>query len=87
MFQTNVCTENENTNFMLCTFFDAPMKLLSATINLVMSVYSSICPSAQGTNRFPLNGFSLNLIFKNFLIICSGNLISLNSENNNAYFT
>jgi len=49
----------------LCrTLLGAFTKLRKVTISFVMS----ICP--RGTNRLPLDGFSWNLIFEQFLKIC-----------------
>jgi len=43
-------------------------KLRKATISFVMSVRLSV--RAHGTTRLPLDGFSGNMIFENFLKIC-----------------
>jgi hypothetical protein len=51
-------------------------KLQKATINFVMSVHPSDCP--QEATLFPLDGFSLNVVFEHFSKICRRNSISLN---------
>jgi hypothetical protein len=52
-------------------FLGAFAKLRKATVSFVMSVCPSVCP--RGTTRLPLDGFSWNLTFDYFSIICREN--------------
>jgi hypothetical protein len=47
-------------------------KLIKGTINFVVFVCPSVLP--YGKTRLPLNGFSLNLMFKEFSRVCRENL-------------
>jgi hypothetical protein len=48
-------------------FLEAFAKLRKPIIGFVVLVRLSVCP--HGTNRLPLDGFPLNLIFEQFLKI------------------
>jgi len=66
-------------------FMDAFAKLRKVTVSLVMSVLLSVCP--HGKTGLPMDGFSLNLIFKYFSNICRENTSLLKSGKNRGYVT
>jgi hypothetical protein len=72
--------------------FGAFAKLRKATISFVMppSVRLSVRPSVRphGTSRLPPNGFSWNLIFREYFEKSVEKIqVSLRSDKNNGYFT
>jgi len=52
-------------------FLDLFAKLRKAAISFIMSDCPSVCP--HGTTRLPLDGLSLNLMFKCFTKTCQEN--------------
>ena len=56
---------------MRLTYLGAFVKLRKATISFVASDYLSVRP--HETARFPLNVFSLNLMYEHFSKICQEN--------------
>ena len=69
---------------MFYQFLDAFAKLRKAIISFVISL--AVCP--HGTTRLPLDGFSWNLIFENFVLKYVEKIqLSLKSGKNSGYFT
>ena len=63
-----------------CTVLGEFVKLRKATVSFVMSVRPFVRPN--GTSGFPLDGLSLNLIFKYFLKIVQKIQVVLKSDKN-----
>jgi hypothetical protein len=60
-------------------------KLRNVTVSFVMPVRPSVC--LHGTTWFPLDGYSLNLIFEYFSKMCLESQVSLKSGKNDGCFT